>query len=245
MASLEVGNGTGGAWSWTLEADRPRRKDCPCGSATPPGRRTKGACGPRGISGRRARCRRGPAGHRGRPRLARPHEALERLEALGVGRCPVLVEDHEVDVEHLEPPVLVRARPDCRTMSMSSASSIRTMTIGGSPGCRGPTGRGRPLVAGQQGGRRSQRQVQVDTVAGAGTGGLRRARSPGDGAGPARGGAVAAFRRRPSRGSCRLGRVWSRDSATTVEKIAWAVAPGASFTRRRRLKIRSRTGPTV
>jgi len=37
----------------------------------------------------------------------------------------------------------------------------------------------------------------------------------------------------------------SRDSATTVEKIAWAVAPGASLTRHRRLKIGSSTAPTV
>jgi hypothetical protein len=43
-------------------------------------------------------------------RLARPHEGLERVvEVLGVGRW-VFVEDHEVDIEELEPPVLVRTQ---------------------------------------------------------------------------------------------------------------------------------------
>ena len=42
--------------------------------------------------------------------LARPDQGLERIvEVPGVG-CVMLVEDHEIDVEELQPPVLMRAQ---------------------------------------------------------------------------------------------------------------------------------------
>ncbi len=69
---------------------------------------------------------------------------------------------------------------------------------------------------------------------GAGRGGPRPARCRGGGAGPGPASTPGSppARTSPTRGTCRRGRgPRSRDSATTVEKIAWAVAPGASVTR--------------
>ena len=65
-------------------------------------------------------------------RLARPHQALERVvEVLGVGGA-VLVDDDEIDVEQLEAPVLVSPQQLPNDVDVVELS-IRTSTIGRSP----------------------------------------------------------------------------------------------------------------
>ena len=133
---------------------------------------------------------------------------------------------------------------------MSAASSIRTSTIGMVPGDAVHPEPGRPaLVPGQHGGRRPQRRVGVEDPAGealeeVGLVGvdaevveLDLRLRPGQ--------RRRALEAAESRCLSARSRTASRDSATTVEKIAWAVAPGASDTRQRRLKIGSSTAPTV
>ena len=86
----------------------------------------------------------------GQRRLARPDEGLERvLQVLGVGGA-VLVEDHEVDVEQLQPPVLVRAEQlanDVEVLDLVDAHQddrqVARDAVGPQPGCAS-------FVAGEQ-----------------------------------------------------------------------------------------------
>ena len=98
--------------------------------------------------------------------LARPDERLERvLEVLGVRRA-LLVEDHEVDVEELQPPVLVRAEQlpdDVEVIGLVDPDQddrqVARDAVGPQAGCA-------PLVAGQQARRRSERRVGVEDPVG-------------------------------------------------------------------------------
>ena len=98
--------------------------------------------------------------------LARPHEGLERvLEVLGVGGA-VLVEDHEVDVEELQPPVLVGAEQlpdDVEVLGLVDPHQDDGQVARDAVGPQA----GRPaLVAGQQARRRPQRRVRVEDPVG-------------------------------------------------------------------------------
>ena len=77
------------------------------------------------------------------------------MEVLGV-RGTVLVEDHEVDVEELQPPVLVGAEklPDDVEVLGFVDPHHHDGQIAGDP--VGPQAGCSPLVAGQQAGRRPQ-----------------------------------------------------------------------------------------
>ena len=94
--------------------------------------------------------------------LAHPHERLERIvEILGVGGA-VLVEDHEVDVEELQPPVLVRTEQltnDVEVLGFVDPhhddGQVARDAVGPQAGCP-------PLVTGQQARRRPQRRVRVE-----------------------------------------------------------------------------------
>ena len=163
----------------------------------------------------------------------------------------MLVEDHEVDVEQLQAPVLVGAQQladDVEVLDLVDPDEDDRQVAGDAVRPRAP---GAPRsVAGEHARRRPQRRIGVEDPVGEALEEVRlvrrRCRGGGAGPGPA------------SRRGSRPARTWpesrylsarsstsSRDSATTVAKIAWAVAPGASRTRRRRLKIGSSTAPTV
>ena len=98
--------------------------------------------------------------------LARPHQGLERVvEVLGVGGA-VLVEDHEVDVEELQPPVLVRTEQlpdDVEVLGLVDPHHDDGQVARDAVG---PEAGRSPLVAGQQAGRRPQRRVRVEDPVG-------------------------------------------------------------------------------
>ena len=99
-------------------------------------------------------------------RLARADEGLERnLQVLGVGGA-VLVDDHEVDVEELQPPVLVGAEQladDVEVLGLvdphQDDGQVARDAVGPEAGCSA-------LVAGQQARRRPQRRVRVEDPVG-------------------------------------------------------------------------------
>ena len=86
----------------------------------------------------------------GQTRLTRSHQGLECLvEALGV-RCAMLVEDHEVDIEELQPPVLMGAQQlanDVEILDLVDPHQDDGEIAGDAVG---PQAGGTPLVACQQ-----------------------------------------------------------------------------------------------
>ena len=98
--------------------------------------------------------------------LARSHDGLQRvLEILSV-RDAVLVDDDEVDVEQLQPPVLVRPE------QLADEVDVRGVVDPHEddrevPGDAVRPQSGRPaLVPGQQGGRRPKRRIRVEDPVG-------------------------------------------------------------------------------
>ena len=94
--------------------------------------------------------------------LARAHECLERiLEVLGV-RGAMLVENHEIDVQELQPPVLVRAEQlpdDIQVLGLVDPNHDDGQ-VAGDP--VGPQAADPSLVAGQEAGRGAEGRVRVD-----------------------------------------------------------------------------------
>ena len=95
-------------------------------------------------------------------RLARPHQCLQRVvQVLGIRR-PVLVEDHQIDIEHLQAPVLVgpqQLSDDVEVFRLVDSHEHDRQVTGDAvrPQARCPA-----VVAFQQGGRRPQRRVRVE-----------------------------------------------------------------------------------
>ena len=143
------------------------------------------------------------------------------------------------------------ARNSCRTMSMSSISSMRTRTIGRSPEIPYGHRPGRAaFVASQHVGRRPQRGVGIEDPVGEALEEVRLVgrRCRGDGAAPAPGSRPGSRPARtwPARGTCRRGRAprhATRRRPSRRSRARWR--PGRSETRQRRLKIGSSTAPTV
>ena len=99
-------------------------------------------------------------------RLARPHEGLERIvKTLAVGGA-VLVEDHQVDVEELQPPVLVRAEQLPNDVEVLDFVDPHQDDGQVARDAVGPQAGRSPLVAGQQARRRPQRRVRVENPVG-------------------------------------------------------------------------------
>ena len=83
-------------------------------------------------------------------RLARPHDRFECVLEVSAVRRAVLVEDHEVDVEQLQAPVLVGAQQlpdDVEVLDLVDSNEDDRQVAGDA---RGPTGRGASLVLGEQ-----------------------------------------------------------------------------------------------
>ena len=162
----------------------------------------------------------------------------------------MLVEDHEIDVEQLQPPVLVGAQQladDVEVLDLVDPDHDDGQVAGDA--VRPQAGRA-ALVLGQHRRRRPQRRIRVEdpvrqaleemgfVLLDAEVVELDLGLRPRQDRRPARTSPDSRYLSARSR-TC------SRDSPTTVEKIAWAVAPGASVDPRRRLKIGSSTAPTV
>ena len=169
------------------------------------------------------------------------------MQVFGVRRA-VLVDDHEIDVEQLEAPVLVGAQQlpdDVDVVELVDANDDDRQVAGDAV---------RPRARAPRVGCRRARSATAATTGrsrgsgwrGVGTGAPRRRRCRGGAAEPghaSRRGCrarsnVAGVRYLSARSS-----TCSRVSATTVAKTACTVSPGSMTTRRRRLKIGSSTAP--